>query len=152
MNVRLKVGSLLILIAFMLIPLGFYDSVSQAKSKSEQRLDENYIEMVISSEKQIKQNVTKLATLKSGISIFSFQYKTGPTTYVGLMADDLARIQGFAPFVVHMGEGHYAIDYENLGLSPITLETWETEGLAAMQARTNIAAKKQNRDQNKEIE
>ena len=146
MNFKAKIGLQLILIAFMLIPLGFYESVSQAKDKSETRLDENFIEMVKQSEEQIKRNVTKLATLKSGISIYSYQFFNDQTVYVGLMADDLAKIATFKPYVVHMGEGHYAINYEKLGLSPITIKTWELEGLSAMQARTNIASKKEPKD------
>lgn len=144
MNVNMKISLQLILIALMLVPLGFYNNIGQAKDKSEIRLDANFIEMVTRSEKEIKRNVTKLATLESGISIFRYQYQNDKTVYVGLMADDLAKNKLFKPYVVHMGEGHYAINYERLGLYPITLETWEKEGLAAMQSATNIASNKKD--------
>lgn len=141
MNFIFKIGLQLVLVALILAPLGFYDSASRAESKSEERLDANYVEMVARSEEKIKRNVSKLATLKTGISIYSYQYQNDETTYVGLMANDLAKNKLFKPYVIHMGEGHYAINYEKLGLYPITFDTWEKEGLVAMQSATNIAKK-----------
>ena len=104
-----------------------------SEDKSFDRLDVNFVEMVSRSEKMIKQNVEKILTLKSGLTIFSYQYKHDPrNTYIGLMADDVAAHKLFKPYVIHMGEGRYAINYEKLGLHPVTLETWEKEGLAAL--------------------
>ena len=51
MNVKMKISLQLILIALMLVPLGFYNNIGQAKDKSEIRLDANFIEMVTRSEK-----------------------------------------------------------------------------------------------------
>ncbi len=112
--------------------------------KSAERLDVNFVEMVKKSEQQIKQNVTKIFTLKNGLSIFSYQYKRTPqNTYIGLMADDVARHNVFKAYVIHMGEGRYVINYDKLGLHPVSLETFEKEGLAALtSAATNLAHKK----------
>ena len=142
MNALLKTATMLILVAVMLMPLGFYDSVSQAKSKMQQRLDSSLVENVARSEQRIKRNVEKLIALSSGLTLYRFQYKNDPTVYVGLMADELAKSKVFKAYVVHMGQGSYAIDYEKLGLHPVTLQTWEKEGLSAVQTTRNVAAKK----------
>ncbi len=143
MNVMFKTGAMLTLVATMLIPLGFYDNISQANAKSDVRLSDNLVEMVTASELAIKRNVKKLTTLSSGLTLYSFQYRNDPTTYVGLMADDLVKNSLYKPYVISMGEGHYVIHYEKLGLHIVTLETWKQEGLnGLMNAR--VAAKKSN--------
>lgn len=130
------------LIAIFLLPMGFYDSVSQANDKSDARLDATLVEMIALSERKTKHNINKIGTLSSGLTLYSFQYHNDKTTYIGLMADELAKHQAFKSYVVHMGEGSYMINYEKLGLQQITLETWEKEGLTALQTSTEMAAKK----------
>ncbi len=144
MKAMLKIVTMLMLVAAMLIPLGFYDSISQAKSKTQQRLNSLLAENVARSEQRIKHSVTKLITLSSGLTLYQFQYRNDPTVYVGLMAHELAKSKVFKAYVIHMGQGSYAIDYEKLGLHPVTLQTWEKEGLSALQTTKNVAAKKNN--------
>ena len=128
-----------VLVAIILLPLGLYDSLIKAQPQSKNgakngaRLDVELVEMVARSERRIKRNIEKLLTLSNGLGLYSFQYKNDPNTYVGLMADELAKSKTFKPFVIHMGEGSYAINYEKLGIHPITYETFEKEGLAALQ-------------------
>jgi len=141
MNVIFKTGAMLSLIATMLVPLGFYDSISQANAKSDVRLSDDLVEMVTASERAIKRNIEKLTTLSSGLTLYRFQYKNDPTTYVGLMADDLVKNSLYKPYVISMGEGHYVIHYEKLGLHIVTLDTWEKEGLNGLM-NTRIAAQK----------
>lgn len=142
MKLLLKSAAMLLLIAGILFPLGFYDGVSQAKDKSEARLEEYLPFMVAFDEGRTRRNIKKLETLGSGITIYSYQFINDNTTYVGLLASDLVKHKLFKAYVVYMGEGSYMINYEKLGFQMVTMETFEKHGIKALKTSTEMASKK----------
>ena len=131
---------LITMILMALSLLGFFDTNSQAK-------DDNFeisekIKQIKKSEEQIKRNIKLIATLENGLNVYSFQYKSEPTIYVGFLAHDLAQYSKFKHHVIHMGEGHYAIHYEKLGFQTITLKSWQQSGVNALKNSKSIANRK----------
>ncbi len=138
------------MIALSLSLLGFFDTNSQAKNDTlrvSDTLENNEnISKIRDYEENIKHKFNKLLTLENGLNIYSFQYKSEPTIYVGFLAHDLAQNEKFKQFVIHMGDGHYAIDYEKLGFQPITLATWQKAGINAFKTTTSIASQEAEQD------
>ncbi len=128
----MKTGAMIALVAMFLGVLGFFDNASIAKSG-----DLNISE-IAQSEVRIKTNIKKLHKLDNGIQLYSFQYRSDPIQYVGVMADEIAANEKYRGAVVAMGEGHYTVNYEKLGLQLITLETWQKEGQNAFQKNANL--------------
>lgn len=165
MNALFKSGAMLALVALILGMLGFYDNISQAVAQpqpvaeadkpvadttgslkadnqpQEQTLVDRVamVDKVALSEKRIKTNITKLEPLTSGLNLYSYQYRTDPTVYVGLLATELAANERFSQFVVHMGEGHYTINYGAMKLHQITMDDYKRDGAKAVIEETNIA-------------
>lgn len=140
----LKSIFIIIMIALALSLLGFFETNSQAKNDT-LRISETIelndkISKIQASEERIKHNINKLSTLENGLNVYSFQYKSEPTTYVGFLAHELAQNNKFKEFVIHMGDGHYAIHYEKLGFQPITLKSWQQAGMSAFKTSTSIAS------------
>ena len=81
------------------------------------------------SDARLKMNVTPVARLPNGLSLYSFQYRRDPTrTYVGLLAQDLLESENseFRRAVVLGANGYYAVKYDELRLRMLTLEEWHT--------------------------
>ena len=79
------------------------------------------------SDARLKMNVTPVAVLANGITLYSFQYRRDPTaTYVGVLAQDLLNSENreFRDAVVAGADGYYAVNYEALGLRMLTLDEW----------------------------
>ncbi len=127
------------LVATFLGALGFYDGIHQAKSQN--RLETSLVKLTELSERRIKRNIEKLTTLENGLNLYKYQYKSEPTIYVGLLADDLVKNKTHQHAVVHMWDGYYAINYEKLGIQQVTYETYQKEGLNAVRTDTIIAGK-----------
>lgn len=170
MNVLIKTGAMGVLVALFLGVLGFYDNLSRvgaAEDHKAQKLaaadhkatgdllapslisDDNIaervalIDKIAKSEARIKTDVEKLEVLPNGLTLYSFRYRTDPTHYVGLMANDLASNEQFSKFVVDMGEGHYTINYPALKIHQATLEEYKRLGLAALDDKPDLASSKE---------
>jgi hypothetical protein len=48
--------------------------------------------MAITSDRRVKQNITKVGTLDNGLPIYSFQYIWGGPQQIGLMAQDVEKV------------------------------------------------------------
>ena len=79
------------------------------------------------SDVRLKINVTPVAELPNGLTLYSFQYRRDPmTTYVGVLAQDLLTSQNreFRDAVIFGADGYYAVNYHKLGLRMVTLDEW----------------------------
>jgi hypothetical protein len=79
------------------------------------------------SDARLKMDVTPVAVLPNGITLYSFQYRRDPTTtYVGVLAQDLLNSEdsGFRDAVIVGTNGYYAVNYDALGLKMLTLDEW----------------------------
>ncbi len=139
----LKSFFILIMIALALSVFGVFDI--NTKAKDEVRLRDPRVIAIKAAEEKIKRNIKKIDTLENGLNIYSFQYKSEPTIYVGFLAHDIAQHGKYKHLVIKMSEGVYAIHYEKLGFQPITLETWQQAGIKAFKTTTNTANNKKNK-------
>ena len=88
------------------------------------------------SDFRFKRDVTPVALLDDGVTLYSFRYFGSDQVYVGVMAQQVAAI---APEAVTMHPGGYLfVYYDRLGLKMQTLEEWQT-GRGA-KPRVQIAA------------
>ena len=81
------------------------------------------------SDARLKMNVTPVAVLRNGITLYSFQYRRDPTTtYVGVLAQDLLNSENreFRDAVIVSTNGYYAVNYDALGLKMLTFDEWHT--------------------------
>jgi hypothetical protein len=79
------------------------------------------------SDARLKMNITPVAALPNGLTLYSFQYRRDPTTtYVGVLAQDLLNSENsrFRHAVVVRPDGYYAVKYDELGLKMLTLDEW----------------------------
>lgn len=79
------------------------------------------------SDARLKMNITPVAVLPNGLSLYSFQYRRDPTTtYVGVLAQDLLKSKNseFRKAVVIGPDGYYTVRYDELGLRMLTLDEW----------------------------
>lgn len=104
---------------------------------SEAKTEQLNIKEISEYESLIKTKVKKLHKLENGLQLYSFQYISDTTRYVGLMADDLAGNEKYKWAVVNMGEGHYMINYEKLGLKLVTYKMWLKKGPKAVNIALN---------------
>ena len=75
------------------------------------------------SDLRLKQDIVPIARLESGIGLYRFRYRGGdPTTYVGVMAQEVAKV---VPSAVSRGrDGYLRVDYDRLGLEFMTWDEW----------------------------
>ncbi len=90
---------------------------------------------VIKSDIRLKHDIRQLATLETGIKVYSFKYLWKDTEYVGVMAQDLLRDPVFKQAVLLMPNGFYAVNYTMLGLKMTTLAEWKKHGAATVFSR-----------------
>ena len=86
----------------------------------------------IPSDRRLKRSIHLLATLDSGIKIYSFKYLWSDIVYVGVMAQDLLKNSQWKKAVVRGQNNFYAVDYQALGLKMTTLEDWNEAGLSSI--------------------
>jgi len=84
------------------------------------------------SDRRLKRSIHLLATLASGIKIYSFKYLWSDIVYVGVMAQDLLKNSQWKKAVVRGQNNFYAVDYQALGLKMTTLEDWNEAGLSSI--------------------
>jgi hypothetical protein len=84
------------------------------------------------SDRRLKRSIHLLATLDSGIKIYSFKYLWSDIVYVGVMAQDLLANPQWKTAVVTGKNNFYAVDYHALGLKMTTLQDWNKKGLSSI--------------------
>jgi hypothetical protein len=77
-----------------------------------------------SSDRRLKKDIVYLATLDTGIKVYSFKYLRGEDTHVGVMAQDLLQSPEYKDAVVLGADGYYRVNYRALGLRMISLTEW----------------------------
>ena len=68
----------------------------------------------------MKRDITQVGELDSGINLYSYRYLWSDTTYVGVMAHEVAAVKPEA--VLRGADGYLRVDYRRLGLR---LQTWD---------------------------
>ena len=68
------------------------------------------VQALAMSDIRLKENITKTGISKSGIPIYTFNYKNNDQVWSGTMAQDLLEI-GRSDAVLLMDNGYYAVDY-----------------------------------------
>jgi hypothetical protein len=85
------------------------------------------------SDCRLKRDVMLLARLDNGIGIYRYRYPWSDTVYVGVMAQEVARIVPDA--VMQASDGYFRVNYARLGLRMMTWNEWtarrSTAALAA---------------------
>jgi hypothetical protein len=79
------------------------------------------------SDVRLKMNITPVAVLSNGLTLYSYQLRHDPTTtYVGLLAQDLLESKNpdFRQAVMVRPDGYYAVKYHELGLKMFSLDEW----------------------------
>ena len=75
------------------------------------------------SDIRLKEDITLLRHLPSGIGLYRYRYKSGTQTYVGVMAQEVV---GFVPAAVVLGDdGFLRVNYDKLGLRQTTWDEWK---------------------------
>ena len=75
------------------------------------------------SDIRLKEDITLLRHLPSGIALYRYRYKSGTQAYVGVMAQEVA---GFVPAAVVLGDdGFLRVNYDKLGLRLMTWDEWK---------------------------
>jgi hypothetical protein len=83
---------------------------------------QNSTSSVVPSDRRLKSDIVRLATLPSGLGLYRFKYRWSDTAYVGVMAQEVLEV---APQAVITGaDGFYRVDYAALGLELMTYEDW----------------------------
>ena len=72
------------------------------------------------SDIRLKRDITQVGELDSGITLYSYRYLWSDTTYVGVMAQEVAAVKPEA--VLRGADGYLRVDYRRLGLR---LQTWD---------------------------
>jgi Chaperone of endosialidase len=74
----------------------------------------------IISDIRLKRDIAQVGELDSGIGIYRYRYLWSDTTFVGVMAQEVAEV---VPEAVQRGDdGYLRVDYARLGLR---LQTWD---------------------------
>ena len=70
----------------------------------------------------MKRDIVEVDRLDSGIGLYRYRYIWGDEVFVGVMAQEVARI---VPEAVERGaDGYFRVDYARLGLRLMTWEEW----------------------------
>ena len=72
------------------------------------------------SDIRLKRDITQVRKLDSGINLYRYRYLWSDTTYVGVMAQEVAAVKPEA--VLRGADGYLRVDYARLGLR---LQTWD---------------------------
>ena len=91
------------------------------------------------SDHRLKEDITLLTTLDSGLNIYSFRYKGSDEQHVGVIAQELLGNPQWHDAVVMQHDGFYSVDYQALGLKMVSLQTWQQDGAASIHMATDEA-------------
>jgi len=74
----------------------------------------------------LKRDIHLLGTMDNGLGFYRFRYIDEPTTYVGVMAQDVERVM---PEAVARGrDGYLRVFYDRLGVKFQTYQQWRASG------------------------
>lgn len=91
------------------------------------------------SDMRLKRDIQFLATLESGIRVYSFRYLWDDIVRVGVMAQDLLRNPVHKQAVELMPNGFHGVNYTMLGLKMTTLADWNAHGIASVMPGARLA-------------
>ncbi len=77
---------------------------------------------LMASDSRLKEAVVPLKQLANGVELYRFRYKGDSEVYVGVIAQQVARLMPRA--VVRGDDGYLRVDYEQLGLRLMTWAEW----------------------------
>jgi hypothetical protein len=87
---------------------------------------------LVYSDVRLKRDVHEVATIDSGIKLYRFRYRWNATEYVGVMAQDIAKLLPDA--VSKDADGYLLVDYHRLGLQLRIYQDWLEKGHLATKA------------------
>jgi hypothetical protein len=76
------------------------------------------------SDVRLKRDIVRLAHLDNGVGLYRYRYTWSDQLYVGVMAQEVARVIPDA--VVRGDDGYLRVDYGRLGLQLMTWDEWAT--------------------------
>ncbi len=88
------------------------------------------------SDRRLKRQVRRLATLDNGLKLYTFKYLRDERMFVGVMAQDLIEQPQFRHAVSTNGRGFHVVDYGRLGVETIGLAKMIEAGRAAKLAQS----------------
>ncbi len=72
------------------------------------------------SDVRLKNNIHRVGTTVLSFPLYSFQYRGKYGTYIGVMAQDVLKVE---PSAVSMGsDGFYRVDYQKLGIEMLQVQ------------------------------
>ncbi|MEE4238648.1 MAG: tail fiber domain-containing protein [Anderseniella sp.] len=75
------------------------------------------------SDIRLKRDIKSLGSTPDGLTLYSFRYRWGSESFLGVMAQEVLEVK---PEAVTIDEnGFYAVDYDALGLKLISLDRWQ---------------------------
>ena len=84
------------------------------------------VSIIVISDIRLKRDITQVGELDSGIGLYRYRYLWSDTTYVGVMAQEVAAVM---PEAVQRGaDGYLRVDYARLGLRPQIGDEWVAAG------------------------
>src|SRR5581483_11201907 len=78
---------------------------------------------LFASDSRLKEAVVPLKQLANGVELYRFRYRGDTEVYVGVIAQQVARLMPGA--VVRGDDGYLRVDYDRLGLSFMTWTEWK---------------------------
>jgi hypothetical protein len=81
---------------------------------------------LVYSDERLTRDVQEVASLDSGIKLYRFRYRWNATEYVGVMAQDIAKLLPDA--VSKDADGYLLADYHRLGLQLRLYQDWLQKG------------------------
>lgn len=92
------------------------------------------------SDSRLKTDVRLVETLENGIKLYAYKYIGDTQTFVGVMAQEIAKMPKFSAAISLGKHGFYKVDYGKLGLRVIGLDKMQAAGAQAVQFRTSSVA------------
>ena len=80
------------------------------------------LESFIVSDIRLKRDIVEVGRLDNGVGLYRYRYQRSDQTYVGVMAQEVAKVVPDA--VMHGGDGYLRVDYGRLGLRLMTWDEW----------------------------
>ena len=74
------------------------------------------------SDIRLKRDIHEVGATPDGLKLYSFRYNWSDETFVGVMAQEVLDVKPEA--VITREDGFYAVDYDMLGLTMISLDKW----------------------------
>jgi hypothetical protein len=81
-----------------------------------------HINSTITSDVRLKKDIVPVGQLANGLRLYRFRYRWSDELYVGVMAQEVARIAPDA--VVRGSDGYLRVDYDRLGVKFQTWQEW----------------------------